>query len=247
MDLTDIATWIINAINAAFSKELWSALVGAVIGGMFTLWATRAAQKSESKRASSEREFRQRQLEDDRVVVLTNTVALIMVEISTAWDLYQAEYALDLMALPDGDPYLCVFPVGSNPFPVFDSAPACLTQLPSETSKQIVRFYMRAKGLISMIEMNNADTERAREYANLELQSRPYQMPTVDMSEEQQVSALLAKYEEDARRMAFLIGMGTTADGLKGLTREIGTLVLDIESRLGFSTKSISNTMETSG
>jgi len=242
--LTDIVTWIISTVNTAFSKELWSALAGAVIGGIFTLWATRAAQKSESIRASNEREFRQRRLEDDRALVLTNTVSLIMVEIATAWDLYQAEYALDLMGLPDGDPYLCVFPVGNNPFPVFDSAPACLTQLPSETSKQIVRFYMRAKGLISMIEMNNADTERAREYANLELQSQPYQIGTVNMSEEQQVNALLAKYEEDARRMAFLIGMGTTAEGLKGLTREIGRLVLDIESRLDFSKTSIQNTIE---
>jgi hypothetical protein len=212
-------------------KELWSALGGALIGGLFTMWATHRTQMGESDRATQERRDDRAQVEDERQLTLANTAQLILVEVTTAWKVYQAEYATELMQIPDGAPYLCVFPIGDNSFPIFDSAPGSLAQLPIATSQQIVRFYMRAKGLISMINMNNLDTERAREFANLELQKRSSQTESL-AGFDTELAEISSRYAQDAHRMASLLGMGSTADGLKGLTGEIEGLVLDIQSRL---------------
>ncbi|MBD8598999.1 hypothetical protein [Pseudomonas sp. CFBP 8772] len=213
------------------SKELWSALGGALIGGLFTLWATHRTQKAESDRATQERRDNRAQVEDERQLTLANTAQLILVEVTTAWKVYQVEYATGLMQIPDGAPYLCVFPIGDNSFPIFDSAPGSLAQLPIATSQLIVRFYMRAKGLISMINMNNFDTERAREFANVELQKRSSQTDSL-AGFETELAEITPRYAQDAHKMASLLGMGSTADGLKGLTNEIEGLVLDIQARL---------------
>ncbi|MBI6781612.1 hypothetical protein [Pseudomonas syringae] len=211
-------------------KELWIALVGAIVGGLFTMWATHLTQKGELNRAAQERREEKVQIEAEHHMVLANTAKLILVEITTAWNVYRDEYAADLMQLPDGVPYLCVFPVGENSFPIFDSAPTCLAQLPTETAQLIVRFFMRAKGLIAMVNMNNIDTERAREYANAELQKRSSQaLLSVQLENAEDINT---SYVQDAKRMASLIGMGSTADGMKGLTLEIETLVLDLQARL---------------
>ncbi|RMO93701.1 hypothetical protein ALQ32_200206 [Pseudomonas syringae pv. tagetis] len=213
------------------SKELLSALIGALIGGLFTMWATHRTQKGESDRATQEWRHNRAQVEDERQQTLANTAQLILVEVTTAWNVYRAEYAAELMQIPDGAPYLCVFPIGDKSFPIFDSAPASLAQLPPATSQQIVRFYMRAKGMISMINMNNIDTERAREFANVELQKRSSQTESI-AGFETDPAEISARYDQDAKRMASLLGMGSTADGLKGLTNEIEGLVLDIQARL---------------
>ncbi len=212
-------------------KELWSALSGALIGGLFTMWATHRTQKGDSDRAIRERRDIRAQVEDERQLTLANTAQLILVEVTTAWNVYRGEYAAELMQIPDGVPYLCVFPIGDNSFPIFDSAPGSLAQLTIATSQQIVRFYMRAKGLISMINMNNLDTERAREFANAELRKRSSQTESL-AGFETELAEISSRYAQDSHRMASLLGMGSTADGLKGLTNEIEGLVLDIQARL---------------
>lgn len=212
-------------------KELWIALGGALVGGLFTMWATHLNQKGEYERAAQARRDDQAQIKAERQMVLANTASLILVEITTAWNVFRDEYAAELRQLPDGDPFICTFPIGDNSFPIFDSAPSCLAQLPIEASQQIVRFYMRAKGLISMVNMNNIDTERAREYANVELQKRNSQKSSIKSANEH-ADASNTRYFQDAHRMALLLGMGSTADGLKGLTKEIENLVLDIQARL---------------
>ena len=222
----DLLTWLANV------KELWIALGGAIVGGLFTMWATLVTQKGESKRTDKVRREDQAKLDNERQLVLANTATLILVEITTAWNVYRDEYADELKQLPDGAPYFCIFPIGDNSFPVFDSVPACLAQLPTEISQQIVRFYMRAKGLVSMINMNNIDTERAREYANAQLQKHHGETAAVSMSETEKADEISTRYDQDATRMALLIGMDTTAEGLKGLTSEIEALVLDIQARL---------------
>jgi hypothetical protein len=90
---------------------------------------------------------------------------------------------------------------------------------------------MRAKGLSSMINMNNLDTERAREFANVELQKRRSQTESLAVFEIEPAE-ISSRYAQDAHRIASLLGMGSTADGLKGLTNEIEGLVLDIQARL---------------
>ncbi|MNV96558.1 hypothetical protein D3C71_1915800 [compost metagenome] len=87
----------------------------------------------------------------------------------------------------------------------------------------IVRLYMRAKGLISMVELNNVDSERARELAEARLREQVSRLTNNEVLEAG--NRLNEQYVLDTHHNAKIMGMGMTANGMKGLIQEIQTLL----------------------
>lgn len=219
MDICSLFSWLTEPLGKLVTSEMLSALLGALIGGYFTLRATTKAQKLAAITQSSV---------DDKL--LYDTVRLLQVEISTAVSLYMDEYGNDLLKLPEGQPYINVFPVGANPFPIYDSSPASLSRLPAELTFPIVRLYMRAKGLITMIELNNQDAELAMALAREALKASAAEIATSDAPEAAQ--KLNDLYVSNVHRNAETQAMGSIADGMKGLTNEILGLLSAVERQI---------------
>ena len=192
--------------------SLFSGLVGALIGGAFTLKGTTKAHELALKKEQA--------ADQEKMVT---TLMLLRTEISTAWALFKYEYADELSKLPPEAPYLTIFPIGASPFPIFDSAPPALNLLPSGLAKDVVHFYMRAKGLIAMIEMNNRDYEQALRHArslllnNLEhAHQKNHELPN---EQRDQI------FHGGVAFMAAHLGMGDTADGIRSLGQELEPIV----------------------
>jgi hypothetical protein len=199
------------------SPEFWSAVFGSIVGGMCTIWAATKAHQLQRKAQS---------ISDKKL--LYDTTNLILVEISTAIDLYMEEYGRELLKLPEGEAYINIFPVGENTFPVYDSSPSCLSQLDPELSALIVRLYMRAKGMIRMIELNNADTESIRSSAEKRIIE---QTPDIIATHGSQAS----QYAQDAflrdiLAQSLVKDMASMATGLKSLTLEILNIHSEVKS-----------------
>lgn len=189
-----------------------SGLVGALIGGFFTLKAAIFTHHQVMRKEEAA----------EKEKMLT-TLMLIRTEVATAWKLVKDEYANQLLDLRPDTPYLTFFPLGASPFPIFDSGPQALNLLPQALANDVVKFYLRAKGLIAMIELNNRSYHQALEHGR----------------------SLLTRYTEQAREqgrvlpddmrdeifnggteyMASHIGMSDTANGMRALCLELEIVV----------------------
>lgn len=207
-------------------SEFFSALIGALVGGGLTMKATKMAHQLESKRLSNEQK-----------TVLNNTLSLLKVELSTAWEIYKYEYADNLLKLADTEPYLNAFPIGENTFPIYDSAPSCLANAPPEITREIIKIYMRIKGLITMVQSNNADYLLACEYGRTETEKlRATITPTLLEPNEEFFKLLSSSYLQHMKVQACLLGMGNNTEGLKNITKEISStldsIILKIETHI---------------
>ncbi|SFU80823.1 hypothetical protein [Pseudomonas sp. OV546] len=219
MTLVNILNEIASAVDAAFSKEVMIALIAAWMGARATRKATNEAHWNAIKKS-----------DHDEARITKNTLLLLSVEISTAWDLYQEEYAKDLFEVAASEPYLCNFPIGNNPFPIYDSVPACLANINPDTSAKLVRLYMRMKGMVSMIELNNKnyhDICKATQDAMKIIISKADDKK-IEISEagSEKLSEYYDTYQYQESKK---LNMGDTADGMKALTSEIELLVNDIK------------------
>ncbi|WP_312960132.1 hypothetical protein [Stutzerimonas nitrititolerans] len=200
-------------------SELLSAFLGALVGGFFSLCAARHSYRlAAEEKALSE------------ATLLRDTAKLVIAEITTAFEIYMAEYGSELLEHPPGAPYVSILPIGANPFPVYDSAPACLSRLDPDLAASLVRLYLRAKGLIRMIELNNRDAERARDYGEEKLRHYAHAIATPpDEAATQQLQEL---FDTEVLNNAEILGMGSTADGMRGVTSEIQLLLASVQSRV---------------
>ncbi|NUU34685.1 hypothetical protein [Pseudomonas sp. C2B4] len=219
MQLIDVLNVVADAFDGIFSKEVFIALAAAYIGARATSRATTKAH-----------EYALQKSKNDEIETTRNTLRLIKAELTTAWDIYMFEYGEELLSIPENTPYIDTLPIGENPFPIYDSAPSCLANVDPLISAKIVRIYMRTKGLISMINLNNADCQAvysAGRYATQNLINKA-------ISEGQAIN------EDGARRLneyhdyyvqqeAKKLGMGDTANGMKSLTMELKDLLSAIK------------------
>lgn len=190
-------------LEAIFSKEAVSAVVGAAIAGWFGFKATERAHAFALAKVAEE---------DARTT--KQTLKLLMVEVTTALKIFDDEYAGDLEALSDGEPYIVQFPIGENTFAIYDAAPTCLANMSPEISSTLVRLYMRMKGIVAMIKANNEDTAQAHAAARMEL----LRMGNATLME----TGVL--YEQLVRAAAENLLMGSTADAMKELAVEVRDL-----------------------
>jgi hypothetical protein len=219
MEFCTIWSWLKDVLSPLMKPELLSAFLGAIVGGLFTMWATSRSHQLAARA--------QRKAED---LLLYDTTKLIQAEISTGLAIYMEEYGAELLREPGGTPYIVVFPIGENPFPIYDSSPACLSRLPSELSTLLVRLYMRAKGIARMIELNNSDAEHARELATEKLKARALELSeSYDSDATKRLNEL---YIQDAYHNAVIIGMSSTADAMRSLTLEIQDLLSQVNAQI---------------
>ena len=188
-----------------------AAITGAGIAGFFSFLATKKAH-----------EFNIEKADRDQRAITSNTLALIMIEIKAAWGVYVDEYAVDLKSIESGKPYVVMFPIGVNTFSLYDSSPSCLANLPVEVAEKIVLIYMRMKGMIAMIELNNNDARQAFNAAESRMQAL-YNEATMS-GKELSNEALEAIYKNYVDYEAAKLGMGNTADGMKLLGADIECL-----------------------
>ncbi|MBF4554840.1 hypothetical protein H7698_02055 [Pseudomonas sp. p50] len=171
--------------------------------------------------------------EQEEQNLLINTLKLIKTELKVGWDIYESEYAVDLKKLQPGQPYLIIFPLGSNLFPIYDSAPAHLANAPIEISEEIVRIYMRVKGLVTMINNNNTKTAAVHARAMNVFQTLTDQArkEKVDFTQDF-TNHLQSRYEWHRDWEARTLDMGGDAESMKLLTEEIEQLLDSINTKL---------------
>lgn len=198
--------------SAEMYVSLFSGLAGAGIGGFFTLkGATKAHELALKKEEAADRER------------MITTLMLLRTEIATAWEMFTEEYGNELSEQAPGTPFLVILPVGASPFPIFDSGPQALNLLPRELAKDIIRFYMRAKGAIAMVEINNRDYEQALQYGRSYLND--YAQRARDQGKELTDEMRQQLIETSVGFMAAQLGMGDTADGIRALGQELEPVV----------------------
>lgn len=199
--------------------SLASGLAGALIGGLFTLkGATNAHELALKKEEAADRER------------MITTLMLLRTEIASAWDLFKEECGDEVSEQAEGTPFLSVLPIGANPFPIFDSGPPALNLLPRELAKDLVHIYMRAKGLIALIEMNNRDYEQALQHARIRLLSHAERaLKDGEVFSDEKHDEV---FKDSVEFMAGQLGMGDTADSIRSLTRELAPIVERITTKV---------------
>lgn len=220
MQLIDILNFIAKAIEKSLSAEVFIALVAAYIGARATSKATTKAHNFSIEKSKTDN------LENTR-----NTLKLIKVELTSAWDIYYSEYGSDLLQLPEGETCVDIFAIGDNPFPIYDSAHSCLANIDPEISANIVRIYMRVKGLVSMINLNNADCQTIYEAGKNATQ----ELANKFIAEGKELNEELAKKLEEyhdyyAHQEAKKLRMDRTSYSMKLLTIELQDLLAIAEA-----------------
>lgn len=228
MQLMDIMNCIASFFDGLLSKEVLIALAAAYIGARATSKATiRAHELATQKSKNDEKE------------TTHNTLRLIRAELATAWDVYMYEYGKGLLLVPEDSPYVMMLPIGDNPFPIFDSAPSCLANVEPSISAKIVRIYMRTKGLITMIKLNNADCQTVYNAGRFATQSLVNKAISDGVVIDEESARKLNDYhnfyvEQEAKQL----GMGGTANGMKNLTVELEVLLNNIKKDIDKLTSS---------
>ncbi|ETK14682.1 hypothetical protein H097_26223 [Pseudomonas sp. FH4] len=220
MQSIDILNFIAKAIEKSLSAEVFIALVAAYIGARATSKATTKAHNFSIEKSKTDN------LENTR-----NTLKLIKVELTSAWDIYYSEYGSDLLQLPEGEACVDIFAIGDNPFPIYDSAHSCLANIDPEISANIVRIYMRVKGLVSMINLNNADCQTIYEAGRNATQ----ELANKFIAEGKELNEELAKKLEEyhdyyAHQEAKKLRMNRTSYSMKLLTIELQDLLAIAEA-----------------
>lgn len=187
-------------------------LIGAGIGGFCTFKGTKYAHRLALEKDAA--------ADHERMIT---TLMLLRTEIATAWKIFEDEIGREMLAQKAGEPYLTLFPIGESPFPLFNSAPQALNQLPRDLAQDIVHFYMRAKGLIAMIEMNNRDYEQALQHARHLLDSYLARAREQDRDMPEQLQQEI--FQGGVNYMVAMLGMGDIAEGMRGLARELAPVV----------------------
>jgi hypothetical protein len=188
-----------------------SGLVGAMIGGFFTLrGATKAHALALEKEEAADRER------------MITTLMLLRIEIVGTWDLFHEECGDELLQ-SEGTPFLNILPIGANPFPIYDSGPPALNLLPLELAKDVVHFYRRAKGLVAAIEMNNRDYDQALQHARIRLLSHAELAKKAGEEFSDETHDEVFNYS--VVFMAGQLGMGDTADSIRSLAKELAPIV----------------------
>lgn len=132
------------------SKEFLSALMG----GCFTLFGVLIAYFIQTRKEDkSEKNRTIRQLK------------LLSSEIQILFKIVDSELAEEIQEYKPDGVFWFHLPIGENVFVFFDSSPDCLTQIPSETTASILKWYTRAKGFVALIKINNKNVEDAFLYA----------------------------------------------------------------------------------
>jgi hypothetical protein len=162
-----------------------------------------------------------------------NTLTLIKVELHEAWKIYYSEYGRALCEAPNNQPFLRTYPLGENLFPIYDSAPACLADAPANITSEIVRTYMRMKGLITTLKRNNEKTITVVDRARIEHDKAANHMRKNGKVFSTELYTKLEQiYESSCNREAQILGMANDATNMRNLTFGISQSINSIIDKL---------------
>lgn len=126
------------------SSELASGLIGALIGGFFTLWGTLIDGRRQERASDNEAKDKQK-----------SVLIGIKAEIETLLELYKARIYDSLEGYEGGKPFDTIFPLTQNYFSFYESNSFALTSINEKTMKSIVICYGSARSLVDTFKMNN--------------------------------------------------------------------------------------------
>ncbi|HAT2204301.1 TPA: hypothetical protein I8271_001117 [Kluyvera intermedia] len=142
---------MIELIN---STEFWSGLIGAVIGGLFTLWGTLIEGNRERKTK-----------EDDLLTKKINILKGVKTEIELITALYNQRMNSHINNYKDGQILDVYFLITQNNFVFYESNAEFISELDENVLKDVVRFYITAKSLIDTFNTNNTNINKISEIA----------------------------------------------------------------------------------
>ncbi|MEG2266486.1 hypothetical protein [Citrobacter gillenii] len=125
-------------------SELLSGLIGAFVGGFFTLCGTIIEGRRQKGILNNELVEKQR-----------GALVGIKTEIVILMDLYKSRMSQEIDDYDGVSPFGCVFPLSQNYFSFYESNSMILTSLEECTMKSIVSFYGSARSLVDTYKMNN--------------------------------------------------------------------------------------------
>lgn len=126
------------------SSELASGLIGALIGGLFTLWGTLIDGRRQERALDHEAKDKQK-----------SVLVGIKAEIETLLELYKKRIYDSLEEYEGGKPFENIFPLTQNYFSFYESNSFALTSINENTMKSIVICYGSARSLVDTFRMNN--------------------------------------------------------------------------------------------
>lgn len=126
-------------------SQLASAIIGGLIGGIFTYVAVRMTIRHERKTSQS--------AEDAEVKAICSAIET---EMHCLVERYEESIGKSLMECKSGSPFLFFYPVDQEYFAVFHANTAWIGKIKSEeTRRRVVVAYIAMKGLIDSYKHNN--------------------------------------------------------------------------------------------
>lgn len=126
------------------NNEMISGLIGAIVGGLFTLWGTLIEGRRQERNNEADSKEKKR-----------NVLIGVKTEITTLLELYQSRM-MNYMEQYNGDgPFELIFPITQNNFSFYESNAFYLTSTNEVTLKVTVAFYSSARSLVDSFKYNN--------------------------------------------------------------------------------------------
>lgn len=126
------------------SSELASGLLGALIGGLFTLWGTLIDGRRQERASENDAKYKQK-----------SVLIGIKAEIETLLEIYKARIYESLEEYEGGKPFENIFPLTQSYFSFYENNSFALTSINEGTMKSIVICYGSARSLVDTFKMNN--------------------------------------------------------------------------------------------
>ena len=127
------------------SKEFIIGLIGALLGGFFTLFGTLVAQFLENRREIS-KEKRE----------LKGVLQAFHTELQTLWERYLSTAGQKVEDLSPGNPLLMYWPITQDYFTIYSTNARKIGEIEDpRLRKLLVTAYIRSRGLIDSFRMNN--------------------------------------------------------------------------------------------
>jgi hypothetical protein len=166
-----------------------SAIIGAIIGGYFTLKATKDSFKNQKE-----------ELIENEKRLIKSILHSINDEIETIYERYQETMGSRLESLKHGEPLLCYYPLVSDFFTVYNTNGIFLGRInDNDLRKKIIQTYTLAKGMVDSFRLNN---DLVNKY---EFSTKLYQETNLDIHNQHSIVHLnsIKEYTENLKQGHF--------------------------------------------